>query len=367
MQRAGTWMWDDFYESPGDADAGAGDEIPDTEGASRVMVAPPLQAASHLHEDLDTLLALFDVEEPDEANEADARSRVKVAPPVKANAQRHEDLGALTVLVDDEEPDGVTAIDATPDVMVAPPVRAKGRRHEDLSAVTAFVDDEEPDGAAAHDATPDVMVAPPVRARARRHEDLGAVTAFVEDVEPDGATVIDSTPDVMVTPPVKSEAHHHEDHGVLTPLADVEEPDGARANDALRFTLPMGGGSTEQTMLVLVPRKTGLVYGHQYGGLKCRYAETEGFLVPAWVNPEARAGLDRLFLADLGGNGVRDEDRPEAVERVRDAIQQIWYRGTGDRMAPLQVDDARSAELDEAWVPVLTPDGPAYLAWSNSD
>jgi hypothetical protein len=211
------------------------------------------------------------------------------------------------------------------------------------------------------------MVAPPVRSRARRHEDLGAVTAFVDDDEPNGAAAHDATPDVIVAPPVQAEARPQENLGTLAPLADVEEPDGARANNALRFTLPMGGGSTEQTMLVLVPRKTGLVYGHQYGGLKCRYAETEGFLVPAWVNPEARAGLDRLFLADLGGNGVQDEDRPEAVERVRDAIQQIWYRGTGDRMAPLQVDDARAGELDEAWVPVLTPDGPAYLAWSNSD
>ena len=33
-------------------------------------------------------------------------------------------------------------------------------------------------------------------------------------------------------------------------------------------------------------------------------------------------------------------------------------------MVPLQIDDGRADELDEAWVPVLTPDGRGYLAWT---
>jgi hypothetical protein len=36
-------------------------------------------------------------------------------------------------------------------------------------------------------------------------------------------------------------------------------------------------------------------------------------------------------------------------------------------MVPLQIDEGRGDELDEAWIPVLTPDGPGYLAWINSD
>jgi hypothetical protein len=36
-------------------------------------------------------------------------------------------------------------------------------------------------------------------------------------------------------------------------------------------------------------------------------------------------------------------------------------------MAALEVDEERADELDEGWVPVLTPDGPAYLAWVKSD
>jgi hypothetical protein len=148
---------------------------------------------------------------------------------------------------------------------------------------------------------------------------------------------------------------------------DVVARDAGTATGPLKFTLPMDGDSPEQNMLVLVPSETGLVYEHQYGGSHCRHAEVEGFLVPAWAHPEAKAALDRLFSVDLGGNGVGDEDRSEVVRTAGDAVQRIWYRGTGDRMAPLQIDEERVQELDEAWVPVLTPDGPAYLAWINSD
>ncbi|WUO43891.1 DUF6210 family protein [Streptomyces sp. NBC_00285] len=31
------------------------------------------------------------------------------------------------------------------------------------------------------------------------------------------------------------------------------------------------------------------------------------------------------------------------------------------------LDESRLAEADEAWVPVLTPDGPGVLTWENSD
>ncbi|MFV2176746.1 DUF6210 family protein [Actinomadura sp. LOL_016] len=37
------------------------------------------------------------------------------------------------------------------------------------------------------------------------------------------------------------------------------------------------------------------------------------------------------------------------------------------RPAQLQVDESRLAEVDEAWVPVVTPDGQGVLVWLNSD
>jgi hypothetical protein len=165
-----------------------------------------------------------------------------------------------------------------------------------------------------------------------------------------------------------AEAHHRESlDGLMALVDDILLRDGGAATGPLRFTLPTDGDSPGQNMLVLVPSETGLVYEHRYGGSRRRHAEIEGFLVPAWAEPEARAALDHVFSVDLGGNGIRDEHRPEVLGTVGEAVEQIWYRGTGDRMARLRIDEARAHELDEAWVPVVAPDGPAYLVWSNSD
>ncbi|MFJ9706886.1 DUF6210 family protein [Streptomyces sp. NPDC101234] len=35
--------------------------------------------------------------------------------------------------------------------------------------------------------------------------------------------------------------------------------------------------------------------------------------------------------------------------------------------ARLALDETRLADVDEAWVPVVTPDGPGVLVWENSD
>lgn len=176
-------------------------------------------------------------------------------------------------------------------------------------------------------------------------------------------------PEVSDALPSRDDVGADHRRNVSAPMALVDDAEGDEriATGPLRFTLPVDGDSPEQNMLVLVPGETGLVYEHQYGGCSCRHVEVEGFLVPAWAHPEAREALDRLFLVDLGGSGVRDEDRSEAVRGVGDAIERIWYRGTGDRLAPLWFDVERADELDEAWVPVLTPDGPAYLTWVSSD
>ncbi len=42
-------------------------------------------------------------------------------------------------------------------------------------------------------------------------------------------------------------------------------------------------------------------------------------------------------------------------------------RSQDDRQEPLQIDDSRLYELCEAWVPVLTANGPGVLLWENCD
>lgn len=61
---------------------------------------------------------------------------------------------------------------------------------------------------------------------------------------------------------------------------------------------------------------------------------------------------------------------PDLLDRLRSAVALHVY-GSANRddvwPAPLVLDESRLAEADEAWVPVLTPDGPGFLTWENSD
>lgn len=124
---------------------------------------------------------------------------------------------------------------------------------------------------------------------------------------------------------------------------------------------------------VTVHAPTGVWYAHQYGGTANRQAHTEGYLVPVDGRP-ALADLQELFVRQLRGAGIRGggvEVSGQLLTRVRAAVSRIRYwSGSQDDQhtpMPLQLDDSRVAELDEAWVPVLTPDGPGVLVWSNSD
>ncbi|MEU6356441.1 DUF6210 family protein [Streptomyces sp. NPDC047072] len=48
-------------------------------------------------------------------------------------------------------------------------------------------------------------------------------------------------------------------------------------------------------------------------------------------------------------------------------VQGAGSRGLTWPPSLLDLDESRLAEADEAWVPVLTPDGPGVLTWENSD
>jgi hypothetical protein len=52
------------------------------------------------------------------------------------------------------------------------------------------------------------------------------------------------------------------------------------------------------------------------------------------------------------------------------AVEGIRY-WTGDELnetpSPLRLDKQSLRDADEAWAPVLTPDGPGTLVWFNSD
>lgn len=138
------------------------------------------------------------------------------------------------------------------------------------------------------------------------------------------------------------------------------DPDGTQGRDWL---------------YVIVRASTGICYEQQYGGTATRSGHVEGYLVPVRSDP-ALAELRTFFERHLRGAGAEGRSWPEDdLRRLRGAVAKVVFwesaadpdgvDGRGPRT--LELDESRLGDLDEAWVPVLTADGPGVLVWQNSD
>jgi Family of unknown function (DUF6210) len=121
---------------------------------------------------------------------------------------------------------------------------------------------------------------------------------------------------------------------------------------------------------VIVRFPTGVTYQQQYGGTACMQGLVEGYLVPIDIT-SARGLLEDLFIgrlqgAGLGGSAPR---APGILAAIEDALALVgMQRSDAEHTeAPLLLDPQRVDEVDEAWLPVSTPDGPGVLVWLNSD
>jgi len=137
----------------------------------------------------------------------------------------------------------------------------------------------------------------------------------------------------------------------------------------------------ELRLCVVVAAPTAVVYEHQYGGTACMQGRVEGYLLPVHGVPagdceEALAALREIFERDLGGAGWPGGALPgQLMARLRDAVDKVFVDESGEMAGDLLsreqqrlvLDEGRLGELDEAWIPVVTPDGPGYLVWGNSD
>jgi hypothetical protein len=129
-------------------------------------------------------------------------------------------------------------------------------------------------------------------------------------------------------------------------------------------------------MAVIVCAVTGISYGHQYGGTACRQGVIEGYLVPVFSGT-AYSRLRVLFEEALQGTGTWNLSWPEdLLAELHETVGMIGMppspdtgarTHTGTHAESLVLDEARIGELDEAWVPVISADGPAVLIWPNSD
>ncbi|GIH93775.1 DUF6210 family protein [Planobispora siamensis] len=139
-------------------------------------------------------------------------------------------------------------------------------------------------------------------------------------------------------------------------------------------------GGLEDQLRLVIEAPTDVVYWNQYGGYSCLHGYVEGFIMPILPGPGVLAELRDVFENVLGGHGTNGSGftwGPGVLERVRAAVADIGMQGLThdrhDRSWPgpydcaLRVDEDRLAVLDEAWIPVLTADGPGVLTWENSD
>jgi hypothetical protein len=145
----------------------------------------------------------------------------------------------------------------------------------------------------------------------------------------------------------------------------------------LVFLDPDGSGG--DVFGVIVQRATGVAYGTQCEGLRNDERYMEGFFVPvsgSMFNPEeGRINVERLrsafHMGDLCLHGSDHFEPSDYVGSLRHAVSSIpfWYidaKGETQRVQ-LELDASRLDEAVEAWVPVLTPQGPGVLVWPNCD
>ncbi len=124
-------------------------------------------------------------------------------------------------------------------------------------------------------------------------------------------------------------------------------------------------------MAVLVEAPTGVTYSHQTGGVACVPRQLEGYYVPVF-DKNAYHSLRSIFEVTLEGAGTSRHDVPwdgPLLERLREAVALVRMDPSagGPGEVPLALNESELRGIDEAWVLVMSPDGPGVLIWDNSD
>ena len=87
--------------------------------------------------------------------------------------------------------------------------------------------------------------------------------------------------------------------------------------------------------------------------------------------PDELDALRELFEKHFRGAGTWNyawsDDERDTLRGIVGTIRFWASDGTTEEPHALRLDERRVRETDEAWVPVITPDGPGVLVWFNSD
>lgn len=145
-----------------------------------------------------------------------------------------------------------------------------------------------------------------------------------------------------------------------------------------RISLP---AEEPQFVVLAIQAPTGVIYEQQCGGFYCDQLEVEGYLTVVVRQEPDDARPDRFGVspADLTAIFHSEDDAchfpqpwlltPERIDRLDALIRTLGYFGgpDGPPVQEFELDRSRLDEVFEAWVPVITPDGPGVLLWNNCD
>jgi hypothetical protein len=144
-------------------------------------------------------------------------------------------------------------------------------------------------------------------------------------------------------------------------------------------------GTARSYLGLVVLHPTGVVYEQQCGGTEAQTRSAEGYFVPLGgvaydpgQRPVTIEDLTAVFHhrggCAYGGEATsgRPELPPQRLDKLRALVETIPYwtfrsDGETDARGRLRLDEGKTMELMESWVPVMTPDGAGVLTWPNCD
>lgn len=163
-------------------------------------------------------------------------------------------------------------------------------------------------------------------------------------------------------------------------MAYLEEQD--ELNDRVKWgevrvvEVDPDGTLPEGWIAAVIRHPSGVVYVNQSAGLACQQRMVEGYLVmlggTAFETDKPPTRSRELVGVFHDGDACRwewnGENIPEArIQRLTKLIRQIACWSYEHGLGRLELDLARRDEIAEAWIPVLTPDGPGVLIYQNCD
>jgi hypothetical protein len=145
--------------------------------------------------------------------------------------------------------------------------------------------------------------------------------------------------------------------------------------DQMHHVFIASEGAAELGLLLIVSSPTDVIYHVQCDGVACDQRSIEGFLVPLGQRESSERMWNELFCDEhLGNRGPIPWQTPSLVGYL-DRLEQIvgavvcWKREADDtdQRLLLRLDRTRLEQCVEAWIPVISPYGPAILTFENSD